>query len=736
MALPDLPTNWIWPLSAKLLGLWRGLNNGTLLVDANGNAPNVPDLNAVAPLEMAYNAPQSRFDLSIDPDALTTEVPVGNSVYVDAENGSADGTPGDAGDPFDTITAGLAAAVAEGPTETNRWAVVVQPGNYAEPPLKIPEWVTLRSAGGREVTVVDATTDASPLVTGVANTALVGFTLRGSGGIGVLLDEASGTQWSAVMIAHDCTVSGFATQVSATGQAAWLRLFGSSVADGVGVSGVSGCFLETASCDAYGCTTGIVADAARVSATNWIGQIGTTGAITTNGGLLVGVGYYAAGYTCGICLDGGQAELGSSKIEQCVTSVELINSSLLLTSGLLLDGPNLTTDGSSEWTGTWHSAEEEERAVNIEGELRVGSHLRPSEACFGGGDSHTLGMVAKRFDGATWTDITAELASGSGSTTFAFDGLTVGNELYIGGDVPFPGLKIVTAAAMSGGAVAADYWDGAWQPVAWMTSLADPPYTTADQAIFAEVGAHQARFGPTDGWTTETFDGDTKHWWRLRITSDIAANPRLEQVKLHTNRVEINADGFTEKFGTARVWRQVPIPTNTLEAVGATSPGDQDLWFGVLGAIGLAENAFSGVIDESVGVGIPIPFELDTSHKLRVRLKWQPSSAAAGNVTWRVFTAIATAGSVLTTTSPGVIGDGTPATVTTPAPGVTGQETISELEVGITGVVTADRPTLLLMLQREGSAGTDTYNEDVYIRPGGVELEWLTWADGRPYEAA
>jgi hypothetical protein len=54
------------------------------------------------------------------------------------------------------------------------------------------------------------------------------------------------------------------------------------------------------------------------------------------------------------------------------------------------------------------------------------------------------------------------------------------------------------------------------------------------------------------------------------------------------------------------------------------------------------------------------------------------------------------------------------------------------MDLDFSGIVTSDLTTLSIMIQRQGTSGSDTYGAAAIIRPGGIQLRGLAWADGEP----
>jgi hypothetical protein len=679
-------------------------------------------------------------------------VPTNNTVWVDAVNGSAGGTAGDLNDPFQTIAQGIAAAIALLPTAVNPVAVKVRSGVYTEAPITIPSFVTLIGDGGTNATIITASTTTAALIVCSANSSLDGFQIQGAdgaGGIGISHTAAGALAYVKSCIVCDCT-----TAISAAGAGVQLSLRQVDVTRAAG---------ETL-------TTAITATAAATISAFDARVIGVAGAMITTAFVADGAGskIVVSGHREEYATDGflvkntGECLITSGLSNNCTNALRFdttggtINISSTVVTGttawnVLVDGTGatafLTTSDvlwddkisfPSGWAGWFGNLlDQNESSFDVAGELRVGRAEAPAESSFGGGDSHTNGMAVKTNTNLTagvWNDVTTEAASPSGSTFFAFAGTAVDNCLFVGSDTSQAarGLKLLVSSPVVGGVIDCEYWNGAaWVSFEWMTALADSPYTTSAKALFAAAVDYQMRFGPQASAAASTLDGDTKYWIRFRVTSVLTTRPQLEQIKLHTSHFEINREGFDEFFGAARKYRVINVNSNTFVGIGVSSPADQDLFVGTVGAVGLENNSFAQNVDRQAGIGIPVPFELDTSHPGRLRINWQPADAAAGNVVWRAVISSIGAADVLATSSPGSLSE-TIVSATSAAPGVAGQGVAVEMDLDFSGIVTSDLSVLSIMIQRQGTSGSDTYGASAIIRPGGIQLRGLTWCDGEP----
>jgi hypothetical protein len=204
-----------------------------------------------------------------------------------------------------------------------------------------------------------------------------------------------------------------------------------------------------------------------------------------------------------------------------------------------------------------------DKGVDIKGELHVGTPGNPAESVFGAGDSYVRGMLVYTYNpsGSVYTDVTTEAQSSSGST-FGFPANAVNNAIYVSSDLQYNsdylqhfGVKasIDTAAVPGSGEIVAEYWDGSdWTEFNLMVTDSGSPYQTKANAIFEQTGSTQVRYDwrlrtSAYNWTKNDpmSEGTNRYWMRYRInTSALTTLPIIEQLKVHSNRTEINDDGY------------------------------------------------------------------------------------------------------------------------------------------------------------------------------------------------
>jgi hypothetical protein len=303
----------------------------------------------------------------------------------------------------------------------------------------------------------------------------------------------------------------------------------------------------------------------------------------------------------------------------------------------------------------------DDKGVIVEdGQLSVGTVDKPQETVLGGGDSVPVDMAfhctLANTTGLTITsaiNVSQILNSDTGSTTGLFNGETVGNYLLVGFDYPFGGVK---AKYTDGGTIEpaniqADYLQDnipTWLPASVMATDANNINSTGSQKgwqIGSTVdGNEQWRFGfnpfdlPTT-WDKVTLNINgtdyTKYWARFRITSTITSDMTLEQLKIHTNRFEVNADGATEYFGRSRYLRTLQSGIDKLVNNTQSSPANQNVTYQTGTVVAnYTDNQFNANALDSALLVQNIEAGLDTSIPLVLSISYYVEGANTGDMQW------------------------------------------------------------------------------------------------------
>lgn len=577
------------------------------------------------------------------------------------------------GGDFTTINAALTdvnAGNIEGgvPTQASQVIINVYPGTYNESnPIVVPSFVTIKSASSdrtQSVQVIPTTTLTDTIFQMSTSSNVIGVTARGAtgaNGVGFTVPANTFNVYVKSCIVEACE-TGYLT-VGAGTSLSTVSFFQNCIARGTltttltnGFKITNGGFMSGSLLGAFSQPTGtFISNGFTVEDAFSNAHLGTCKVQFCNKGFVTGSGVanqepllrVTSGEIVNTVITG--VEVGAdTKMELYSVSISssmgqdvtlLSSSSSFVGTGNKIREDLILNNSNGNFVGSSLSQVPGENSVSINGELHVGSVEEPTESTFGGGDSHVRGMTILRFDGvSTFTDITNDVKfSGDGLTAAAFDGTGIGNILYIGGSIgKFPNIKINITAGVTPtnatGLITTEYWNGSsWASFNLMSTDSDAPYLPHSQELF-NSGSYQYRFNILSGWASTTVNSINSCWIRFRISSTgMTVIPVLDQIKIGTNRVEINKDGFVEYFGTSQTFVRLPFDINWLRPADS-SPANQDLYLQDTISVGRVENEFQPGVTDRSGFLTELPEEIDTSRPLVLRFRFRVSSSLPGNL--------------------------------------------------------------------------------------------------------
>lgn len=534
------------------------------------------------------------------------------------------------------------------PSGSSPWTVLVFPGNYLEVAFTVPDYCSLISIGGLSSAVLTPVVGSITFITCGAYSEVSGFRISGAGGSGGVGIQTSDLQ----SLIRSCVVTNCETGILITGAGA------DAVVEDVIVDSAPGSTVTTALKVDGGATATVMA----------VSIAGTASSMLTTGVLLTGtntkctlsttvVGYATTGFSfvdgayaivsgsaaenciTGFNHDGAStaANTNSSSCRDCTTDVNIASSGVV---GYFIGSADLTKvnlGGNTKFLLNVTQMASGDEGVKIVGELSVGHPYRPSESCFGEGDSSVLDMFVFSNDNGTsgtWVDNTAAAKSVVGSTFSMFQGVAAENCCYVGNtERTFPGVKVeglLPALDIGTGSLVVEYWNGAWTEIHVMETNADPPFDQHADALFQTTGNIQVRLDDVTDWSLTTLNTVNAYWLRFRIVTAVTTAPTAERIKCHTNRAEINRDGFTEFFGGAEQTRQISLsPLAILAGFSASSyivdahPDTRlQLWY-----VRRDNNKKDGS-----GSNFQLPRGLDTSKPIVFHVLWAKTTNAGGSV--------------------------------------------------------------------------------------------------------
>lgn len=574
----------------------------------------------------------------------------------------------------------------------NRFIIMVAPGIFKEDnPIIAKEYVTLMGAGDNLNTRIESTNDGQPIIIGVSSFFVNNLTFYGAvnecaihmavagnmvcRNIGILechkgfcLNHADSNLdvFNPAFVAFTITTEAFIDVAAGNLTLYSAKLAGPTRAnDIVKISGVNSvATVNNIISFSPNIQTGIrVEDQARVVV------LGTS-IVRAVDGLVINGGANARFKTVtifnsqndGLRIDdiGSNTQVGlvSTTIQDSVNKDLniLSDTSLLFGSGIT----NLTkvdlVPGAKIYA-TFVDLFEGDEGVGIIGELHVGTPENATEASIGEGDSYTRGMLVYTWDGSDFVNISTAAASVTGST-FTFPNINDGTAIYVASSlqtitdrIAHFGIKssVATAADYGSGKILVEFWNGsAWEETNVMETHADPKYIPHSNQIFLQTGNYQIRYDVNlaiNGWDKNdpvSYETDL-YWVRFRIDGGIDDPPIFEQFKLHSNRFEVNSDGWIEYFGSARPIGVLPWDMGLVEPANS-SPLDQDIFISDNVGVGRKENKFANTATDRVGLNAYLPLDLDTSSPIELRWSIITDDNSEGDINWVIRWAYSTDG--------------------------------------------------------------------------------------------
>ena len=572
------------------------------------------------------------------------------------------------------------------PTSVNRYTIQVAPGTYIENnPIQLKQFVTIEAMGIHSVVIqpLNASTD---LFLGEKFTHL----------IGVIFDVVTGVSNYAVnhsvageLLIEDCVFRNCSNGILLNNNSAGMEIYNCvantpTVSTGKLVHVTSGNIIidgliarATATIDTLVEIDGITSIATITGVLSFSPNL-TNGFVFLNGARIAGNGNGLVGCYDGMIVSGNNtnvrldtfkiflAQNDGFRIDNIGTGIEVSMFSTTISNCVSLNfnilNPNCVVSGSgftefaksftvsgAEFYAYILDITEGDEGLNILGECHVGSPTRPTESVFGGGDSYTNGMIVfTESAGGSFVDVSVNARSISAST-FTFPGIAIDNAIYIasildnGTDVlEHFGIKaLVNTAAVKGiGSIIVEYWNGtAWVEIEAMEVESSGQYFPHACDYFSNTGSHHIRYNSqlaVDAWTKNDpiipAIGTEYYWIRFRIDSAITTAPIFEQFKIHTNRSEINADGWLEYFGKARPIGQLGLNFSSARPFEGNMQS-QTIYINEDIGVGFTQNKFTATGDKT-GIAGFLPFDFDTSSP--IKLQWSGMPTNNQTIEWTI----------------------------------------------------------------------------------------------------
>lgn len=591
-------------------------------------------------------------------------VPTGNTVWVDAVNGSdATGTSGRQDLPFLTIQAACAAASAGD-------CVKVRSGTYTENFFAVPADVKLVGDGWKTTKIVGA----NPLLTTLAlnsGSQIEQFTVSvptAAGKYGIEGVAGAGTTSSVFFCSFEGGAGGLGYGVAQTGLGKIISL----ELRWIGGDATSMCYVPP--------TGGVIATQANHIppgsgnlAAGWICDGGrfqgidlNCGSPTVTDGIRTGGGkvrcfvlnFFNTTNALHLTSNDVNVEIQGGAWEDTPIAV-LVDPALTLANAevkITIDHqpvysfPPAASQSDFAVIGLQQSDDRIDQGYNLFGApINIGFPEKGSELRVGEGPPYVTGQVVlttdgtagPASDGGNFVDESVAAAS-KASSTFTLQGLTAGHSVLFGsqrkdssGNPLFHyGLRIFQEVGAVGGAFVFEIWDGAaWTEVKAMSTSQNEGYRYADSHLLRGPSREDIRYniGDTTAWANKTINGQDAYWSRIRITSVVTTLPVFQQTKLHTSASVFSDRGFYTAIGLAQFKEIIFAGGNVFGETGNVTSSNLNVGTGGV-PTGWAHNSPNSLLDgngDAVYTQFVIPDKTCTAYPLSLQVKLTLDAAGA-----------------------------------------------------------------------------------------------------------
>ena len=209
--------------------------------------------------------------------------------------------------------------------------------------------------------------------------------------------------------------------------------------------------------------------------------------------------------------------------------------------------------------------------------------------------------------------------------------------------------------------------------------------------------------------TQISIDGNLKYWVRFRVTSALTADGTNEQVKLHTNRLEVGEDGFVEHFGGSIYKKDLIMHWGLSEELSGFSPQNQTINFASGISLVYLANKLNNNQTSGRGGIVEIPEGMDTSRPLDGEVLFIPLDDNGGDILFQADTYQTQVGDALTTGN-------TPESVQAPTTITAGSiNKLHKIIVPVNVQNLTPGEILSFGIKRVGGDVLDTYGGDISI---------------------
>jgi hypothetical protein len=562
-----------------------------------------------------------------------------NTVYV-AKNGNDTSGIGTVARPLLTIGGAINYVNTNlSPSAGNPILIQVSAGFYTESPLVVPQYVSIKGSQAR--TVINASNPNADLLTIENNTTLLDFACIGVTGTSNAMIRVSGIESGRLLIQGVFIEGAISNGIICENTTGTLTVFVLNSE----INGFTGDGFQTNSNIQLYVVTSIIDG----SSTATLFKANGDSTYIVQGGRWAG-GLYGFWHNTT-----GEGSLESIDLSETTIPVRKENSAIMNFDYIQSFGSDWFVTDVQGLRGAFLDVVENDQKTRFFDEISVGIPGQGKELSAGEGDMYVNGMKVYTFNGSTYTDVTEEASSSTGST-FTFPNNSVNTAIYISSQrfesgtmtpVKWLGFKHNCTTAIGGGTLALEYWNGSsWVEFNHISSDAETKFPFAKQ-IFQRVSTENVRFSSCallPNWVTNdpVSLGMNLNWVRIRIVSSPTTLPVFQQIKLHTNHFKTGADGFTEYFGRSRFINSIRLPN--FEAAN-NSPSNQDLYVSDNLGVGLVENEFENGTTDRSGQALILPTGIDTSCVVNLNLVFHAQQT--GNTEWIIRWAVNKEGDAL-----------------------------------------------------------------------------------------
>ena len=611
--------------------------------------------------------------IKIDVSSSSSSIDTGNVLWVDNIFGN-DGTA--LVDRQDKPWSSIATAIGNASTNDT---IMVRPGEYVEPDFTLVPSTSLVSQGGAKVTFISASTNTGNFITVSGSSYMEGFTLY------TPIDDSAALYFNdptggIVTSFHNVHFKGSSTDSPPLGKGVVmdsgltngkiiyteLRYGGSNLDRLVEVN--KGIFALDGMHVPGGGTinTGIQVNGGRAQLINVnIGNPLCDTALSVSGTssnkpVVVGFGFNIFNVPTGIEItsDDYDVEVQGGRLEAGTTNV-LVSSGLtgsngkLNLTGFIMDSTKLSVPFT--WVDSVHTFQYSDigNSQNIEPILRtwanfeVGHANKGFETNLGRGSEYQNGLHVHTSGASSTSDYT--LSAKTPGSTFTFESLTAGEQLYLGSSQYYPdgtqlnfnGFEALYTGSTGGTYTMEFYSGGTWVDIKYQCVHHNLGYNYGNTLFGRNVESKEdMRFGIDESITWDSlniasFGGHTAKWIRITMVTPPASLPQFDLIWLEPSHTEVNDNGVLSFFGNSLYRDTLVSAGNIFGLDGNVADGDITIgstvtWNQIMENSKLTTSGM-GSLGDAVMLQTILPKGVCTSYPLRITIHYILENTANNN---------------------------------------------------------------------------------------------------------